>query len=59
MQMVYLRSNDEKTNRIIKPERFGEMGYQGKKYLGIWTFCMKWNEERAFRIDRILEIEEV
>ena len=57
--MVYLRPNDEKTKRIIKPERVGEMEYQGKKYLGLQAFCMKRNEERVFRIDRILEIEEV
>jgi predicted DNA-binding transcriptional regulator YafY len=35
------------------------MEYQGKKYLGMRAFCMKRNEERVFRIDWILEIEEV
>jgi predicted DNA-binding transcriptional regulator YafY len=34
------------------------MEYHGKRYLGVRAFCMKRNEERIFRIDRILEIEE-
>ena len=59
LQIVYLKPNDEKTRRIIRPETVGEMEYRGKKYLGMQAFCMKRNEERIFRIDRILEIEEV
>jgi hypothetical protein len=59
LQIVYLKPNDEKTRRIVRPETLGEMEYQGKKYLGMRAFCMKRNEERVFRIDRILEIEEV
>lgn len=59
LQMVYLKPNDEKTRRIIKPEIVGEMEYQNKKYLGMRAFCMKRNEERVFRIDRILEITEL
>jgi len=31
---------------------------RGKKYLGMQAFCLKRNEERVFRIDRILEIRE-
>ena len=37
----------------------GEMEYRGKKYLGMRAFCMKRREERVFRVDRILESEEV
>ena len=58
LQIVYLKPNDEKTRRIIRPETVGEMEYLGKKYLGVRAFCMKRNEERVFRIDRILKIEE-
>jgi hypothetical protein len=58
LQIVYLKPNDEKTRRVIRPEMVGEMEYQGKKYLGVRAFCMKRNEERVFRIDRILEIKE-
>jgi len=59
LQIVYLKPSDEKTRRIIRPETVGEMEYRGKKYLGMRAFCMKRNEERTFRVDRILEIEEV
>jgi predicted DNA-binding transcriptional regulator YafY len=36
----------------------GEMEYQSKNYLGVRAFCMTRNEERTFRVDRILEIRE-
>jgi ATP-dependent exoDNAse (exonuclease V) alpha subunit len=58
LEIVYLKPSDEKTTRIIKPEAVGEMEYQGKKYLGLQAFCLKRNEDRVFRIDRILEIKE-
>lgn len=59
LKIVYLKPNDEKTTRVIRPEMVGEMEYGGKKYLGMKAFCMKRNDERVFRIDRILKIEEV
>jgi len=57
LEIVYLKPNDEKTTRVVRPEAVGEMEYHGKKYLGMRAFCLKRNEERTFRIDRILEIE--
>lgn len=59
LQIVYLKPNDEKTKRIVIPEAVGEMEYQGKSYLGMRAFCTKRNEERVFRVDRILGIQEV
>ncbi|MDY6911784.1 MAG: AAA family ATPase [Chloroflexota bacterium] len=59
LEIVYLKPSDEKTKRIIRPETVGEMEYQGKKFLGMQALCMKRNDERVFRIDRILEIQEV
>ncbi|MEA1958293.1 MAG: AAA family ATPase, partial [Chloroflexota bacterium] len=59
LRIVYLKPSDEKSRRVIRPETVGEMEYRGKKYLGVRAFCMKRNEERTFRVDRILEIEEV
>ncbi|MCL0057604.1 AAA family ATPase [Dehalococcoidales bacterium] len=58
LQIVYLKPNDAKTRRIVRPEMVGEMEYRGKRYLGMRAFCTQRNEERVFRIDRILEIEE-
>ena len=59
LQITYLKPSDEKTKRVIRPEMVGEMEYQGKKYLGVRAFCLKRNEERVFRVDRVLDIEEV
>ncbi|MDD5095827.1 MAG: AAA family ATPase [Dehalococcoidia bacterium] len=59
LRITYLKPSDEKTRRVIRPETVGEMEYQGKKYLGLRAFCMKRNEERTFRVDRVLEIEEL
>lgn len=56
LDIVYLKVNDEKTSRQIKPIRVGEMFYENKKFIGVEAFCLKRNEQRAFRIDRILEI---
>jgi len=58
LEITYLKPNDEKSRRIIRPEVVGEMEYQGKSYLGVRAFCMKRNEERVFRVDRILEIKQ-
>ncbi len=58
LEIVYLKPNDEKMIRVVRPETVGEMEYRGKKYLGMRAFCLKRNEERVFRIDRILEIRE-
>jgi len=59
LEIVYLKPNDEKSRRIIRPKTVGEMEYQRKKYLGMRAFCTQKNEERTFRIDRILEMREV
>jgi ATP-dependent DNA helicase PIF1 len=59
LQIIYLKPSDEKTRRTIRPLTVGEMEYQGKTYLGVRAFCLKRNEERTFRLDRMLEIEEI
>jgi len=58
LKIVYLKPNDEKSRRTVRPQELGEMEYHGKRYLGMRAFCLKRNEERTFRVDRILEIEE-
>ena len=59
LEITYLKPNDEKSRRVIRPEVVGEMEYQGRNYLGVLAFCLKRNEERVFRVDRILDIREV
>lgn len=56
ISIVYLKASDEKSKRIIKPLRVGEMEYQGKYFFGVKAFDEKRGEERIFRVDRILEM---
>ena len=58
LEIVYLKPSDEKTTRVIRPEAVGEMEYRGKTYTGMKAFCLMRNEERVFRVDRILQIKE-
>ncbi len=59
LEIVYLKANDEKSRRMIKPLSVGDREYQGKSFIGVDAFCMKRGEERVFRVDRILEMKTV
>ncbi len=59
INIIYLKANDEKTRRVISPRVVGEMEYLGKMYLGVQAYCHVRQQERVFRVDRILEIKEV
>jgi ATP-dependent DNA helicase PIF1 len=58
LEIVYLKPSDEKSTRVVRPEAVGEMEYRGKTYTGMRAFCLMRNEERVFRVDRILEIKQ-
>ena len=59
LRIVYLKPNDEKSKRSVEPKNVGEMEYNNVKYIGLQAFCLKRNEDRVFRVDRILKIEEL
>lgn len=59
INMTYLKADDTQTTSIIVPETVGAARYQGKEYLGMRAFCEKQQETRMFRVERILEMEEV
>ena len=59
LKIAYLKAQDEKSKRIIAPFEVGEMTYNDKPFIGVRAFCLKRNEDRVFRVDRILEIEQV
>jgi len=56
LSIVYLKPNDEKSRRVIKPYEVGDFSYNGKTFLGVYAYCNERKEDRVFRIDRILEI---
>lgn len=57
LEIVYLKPNDEKSRRVIRPIEVGEQNFQGKPFLGVKAYCEKRDEERVFRIDRILQMK--
>ncbi len=57
VDMVYLKANDEKSRRKVRPEFVGEMEYNGVTYLGMEGYCMVRQDARVFRVDRILELK--
>jgi len=59
IEILYLKTKDEKSKRVIIPTDIGKMTYAGKDFTGLKGFCKMRNEERIFRIDRILEIKEI
>lgn len=56
IEIVYLRPDDTKSRRKILPISIEKMEYRGKAFEGLRAFCWLRNEDRNFRIDRILEI---
>ncbi len=59
LSIVYLKASDEKSRRTIKPFKVGTMEYQGREFLGVKAFDEKRQEERVFKVERILEIKKV
>jgi ATP-dependent DNA helicase PIF1 len=56
IEILYLKGQDEKSRRLIRPLAVGQMEYQGHSYLGLDAFCLARREKRRFNVDRILEI---
>ncbi|MBL9029323.1 MAG: WYL domain-containing protein [Caedimonas sp.] len=57
LHIVYLKANDEKSTRMIKPYTVGEMMYSGKVYVGMEGYCHTRQGKRIFRVDRILDLK--
>jgi len=58
INITYLKAKDEKSQRLIEPITVGKMEYLNKPYIGVKAFCLKRQEYRVFRVDRILEINQ-
>lgn len=58
VEMIYLKPNGEKTTRLVIPKELGKMTYRKSTYPGLKAFCMLRNQERTFRLDRIMDIRE-
>ena len=56
LEMTYLKSDDTKSRRKIKPCHVEEMEYRGVTFVGLRAYCLERQADRTFRVDRILEI---
>ena len=56
IDIVYLKPNDQKSTRTIKPFHLEEKTYKDHKFIGLDAYCVKSKSEKVFRLDRILEI---
>ena len=57
LAITYLKPDDQKSSRTVKPISVGDMEYLGNTYLGMEAWCMARQAVRVFRVDRILEIK--
>lgn len=57
LEIVYLKNNDIKTRRNILPLFVGEIEYNGRTFMGLKALCSLREEERVFKLDRIIEIK--
>ncbi|HAT73643.1 MAG: AAA ATPase [Candidatus Moranbacteria bacterium GW2011_GWF2_36_839] len=57
LEITYLKSDDTKSIRVILPKKFGQMEYMEKEFIGVIARCLARNDDRVFRIDRILEMK--
>ncbi len=58
LEIVYLKPDDTKSRRRIRPEAVEMMEYHGRTFEGLRAWCFERNDTRHFRIERILEIKE-
>lgn len=56
IDIVYLKPNDHKSVRTIKPILLQEKTYRGKNFPGLEARCINDDTDRIFRIDRIIDI---
>lgn len=56
LEMEYLKRNDVRTRRRVRPLEVGARSYSSKEFLGMRAWCMLRGDERTFRVDRILSL---
>jgi len=59
IEIVYLKSKDVKSKRVIIPKKIGKMDYNGAEFLGVEGFCTIRKDDRVFNVEKILEIKEI
>lgn len=57
ISMTYLKPDDTESRRVVTPINVGRMTYKEKPFDGMKAYCSMREEERTFRVDRILRME--
>jgi ATP-dependent DNA helicase PIF1 len=57
LEVLYLKPDDTKSMRTIRPVAIEMMEYKGKTFEGLRAYCRLRGDQRTFRIDRILHID--
>jgi len=56
LEILYLKPDDTKSRRRIRPESIEEMTYAGRRFEGVRAYCHTREEMRTFKIERMLEV---
>jgi hypothetical protein len=56
LDIVYLKPDDTKSRRRIRPESLEMMEFCGRTFEGVRAYCHARGECRTFRLDRMLEV---
>jgi len=59
LEILYLKSSDEKSKRTILPLLLSEETFRERTILLLKAFCFLRNEQRTFNVEKILEIKEL
>ncbi|MDR2190648.1 MAG: AAA family ATPase [Candidatus Peribacteria bacterium] len=59
LEIVYLKSGDQKSTRRITPKKIGTMTFQGKVFEGLQAFCHTAQDIRVFNVKKILKINNI
>lgn len=57
VEIVYLNASNEKSTRQVTPTHIGPLKYKNITYMGMKGFCHVSQENKTFRIDRIMDIK--
>ena len=57
LDIVYLKPDDTKSRRRIRPESIEMMEYGGRRFEGLRAYCYEREDMRHFRVERILEMQ--
>lgn len=59
IEIVYLKSTDEKSRRTVLPLDLGEGKFKGRTFLSLRAFCKLRGEERVFNVEKIISMRQL